>query len=111
MSFFFYLVFYLKKKTQHLKKYVFYFCKPKSIVKFLKSMFFFRKKKNTAPPKNMFFSLNQGSAACVGIAAQFYHRIRRQRPKDDQSIVFCNALLCAHSYDKSSRLLTKLLIF
>ena len=48
---------------------------------------FFSKKK--AFPKNM---LNQGSAACVGITAQFYHRTRRQRPKDDQSVVLCNAL-------------------
>ena len=50
----------------------------------------------------MFFLLNQGFAACVGIAAQFYHRTRRQRPKDDLSIVFYNALFCAYSYGKSS---------
>ena len=65
-------------------------------------MFFFKKKQNTAPQKHMLFLLNQGFAASVGLAVQFYHRTRRQRPKDDQSFVFCNALLCAHSCDKLS---------
>ena len=60
-------------------------------------------KKNTASKKNVFFFLlNQGSAACVGTVAQFYHRTRRQRPKDNWSVVFCNVLLRPLSYDKSS---------
>ena len=65
-------------------------------------MFF--SKKTRPPQKKHVFLLNQGSAAyvAVGIAAQFYHRTKRQRLKDDQSAVFCNALLCAHSYDKLS---------
>ena len=62
----------------------------------------FFKKKHGPPKKHAFFLLNQGSAAYVGIAAQFHHRTRRQRPKNDQSVVFYNTLLCAHSYDKSS---------
>ena len=92
----------------------FYFRKPKSLIK-LKNMFFFKNLdltknmlfwgavffKKTRPPKKACFLLNQGSAACVGLAAQFYHRSRRQRPTDDQSVVLCNALLCALSYDKS----------
>ena len=64
------------------------------------------------PPKNMFFLLNQGSTACVGTAAQFHHRTSRQRPKDDQSVVFCNAFYVhiAMINRQASRLLTKLLI-
>ena len=98
--FFFESCFLLKKNIASKKKHVFYFCKPKSIIKFNKTCFFFQKKHGL--PKKHVFLLSQGSAACVGIAAQFYHRSRRQRPKDNQSVVFCNALLCAHSYDKSS---------
>ena len=63
----------------------------------------------------MFFLLNQGSAACVGITGQFYLRTRRQRPKDDQSVVFRNALLryvhIAMINRQASRLLTKFLMF
>ena len=53
-------------------------------------MFSYKKKKKTRPPKKHVFLLNQGSAAFADIAAQFYHRSRRQRPKMTKAL--CSAV-------------------